>query len=79
MYGDHGPYVELDPRHVQLAAFPKVKIKGRFAYYNERRTADDAVMLYVQRKSVAKVPNPPRNGLLSVPNNRKEGYADYKP
>ena len=36
-------------------------------------------MLYVQRKSLAKVPNPPRNGLLSVPNNRKEGYADYKP
>ena len=36
-------------------------------------------MVYVQKKSVKGVPNPPRKGRLSVFNNRSEGYADYKP
>ena len=35
-------------------------------------------MLYVQKKSVRGVQNPPK-GELSVKNNRAEGYADYKP
>ena len=31
VYGDHGPYVELDQEHVCFENFPKSKTKTRFA------------------------------------------------
>ena len=79
VYGDHGPYVEFDKQHIDFSKWPNVKKKSDFAYYDERFTEDKKIMLYVQKKSVEKVPNPLRKGKFSVFNNRAEGYADYKP
>ena len=79
VYGDHGPYFEFDEKHIGFSEFPNIKIKSQSAYYDERFTEDKLIMLYVQKRSVKGVPNPPRKGKLSVFNNRSEGYADYKP
>jgi len=79
VYGDHGPYVEFEEHHLDMSEWPKVKEKSRNAFYDERFTKDGKIMLYVQKKSVKNVPNPPRKGYFSSFNNRAEGYADYKP
>lgn len=78
VYGDHGPYIEFSPNQVNMEAFPQVKKKGSKAWYDEGRTADGSVKLYMQKRDVSTLPNPPK-GKYSAKNNRTEGYADYKP
>lgn len=75
VYGDHGPYIEFAPSQVRLEGWD-IRRKGDNAWYDEARL--DGVMLYLQKKTVATLPNPPA-GPNSVRNNRPEGYADYKP
>jgi hypothetical protein len=50
VYGDHGPYVEFEERHLEMQNWPRIKEKGKNAFYDERFTEDGKVMLYVQRK-----------------------------
>jgi len=78
VYGDHGPYIELDPKRIQVEAWTVKKMKSPLAYYQELWPKDGSnVMLYVQKRTVANLPNPPK-GRWSVWNNRAKGYADYK-
>lgn len=79
VYGDHGPYIEMTKEQVKsiiVAANWILKAKGDKAWYDEY-TSKDGVMLYIQKKDVSMLPNPPA-GVRSSRNNRKEGYADYK-
>ena len=78
VYGDHGPYVEFNEDQIIFRNLPKTRKKSIHSFYDERFTKDGEVMLYVQKKSVKGVQNPPK-GELSVNNNRAEGYADNKP
>lgn len=75
VYGDHGPYIEFAANQVSLTDWD-IRRKGETSWYDEARL--DGVMLYLQKKTVATLPNPPA-GPNSVRNNRPEGYADYKP
>ena len=75
VYGDHGPYIEFAANQVSLTDWD-IRRKGETSWYDEARL--DGVMLYLQKKTVATLPNPPA-GANSVRNNRPEGYADYKP
>ena len=78
VYGDHGPYIEFDDRHLIHENWKIRKIKGARAWYDECEPIDGSrVTLYVQKKPVTMLPNPPK-GKYSARNNRKEGYADYK-
>lgn len=77
VFGDHGPYIEMNEDQINLEAVPIETKKGPRAYYNELRSKDGSTMVYYQKKTVADRPNPPR-GKYSVNLNRKEGYADYK-
>jgi uncharacterized phage-like protein YoqJ len=75
VYGDHGPYIELDAASVDLSKW-QIRQKGSQAWYDEARL--DGVMLYIQNRDVSTLPNPPA-GAKSTRNNRPEGYADYQP
>jgi len=75
VYGDHGPYIEFDAASVDLGKWD-IRKKGSQAWYDEARL--DGVMVYIQKRDVSTLPNPPA-GKRSTRNNRKEGYADYKP
>ena len=78
VYGDHGPYIELEERHLEDGAWYKARDKHPESYYDELWPVDGSgVMLYVQKKTVADLPNPPA-GKWSTRNNRPEGYADYQ-
>lgn len=76
VYGDHGPYVEFSVNHVISEAFPNIMVKPPSSYYDECFTADGETMLYAQKRTVKKKPNPPK-GRWSVANNCREGYANY--
>ena len=78
VYGDHGPYVEFNKDQIIFESVPKYRKKSEHAFYGERFTSNQEVMLYEQKRSVKGVQNPPK-GKLSVKNNRAEGYVDYKP
>ena len=78
VYGDHGPYFEFDESQIIFKNFKWFKKKSSLAFYDERYTENRHVKLYEQKKSVNRVPNPPR-GAFSKRNNRPEGYADYLP
>ena len=78
VYGDHGPYVEFKPQHMIRAAWKNGRPKSDAAYYLECWPCDGSkCLLYVQKRTVAHLPNPP-SGQYSCNNNRPEGYADYK-
>ena len=78
VYGDHGPYIELRPDDIVRSAWKVGRKKSDQAYYQECYPKDGSnVKLYVQKRTVANLPNPPA-GKWSVKNNRKEGYADYR-
>jgi len=82
LYGDHGDYFELLDKHINWSLFTEHKLKGPGRHYHEHRTkdreAEGSVQLYDQFNTVADEPNPPP-GPKSQDNNRKEGYADYRP
>lgn len=76
VYGDHGPYIELDKLQIEWNSFPIYKKKSQYAWYDEYYTKDKTVMLYDQKKDVKGLKNPPK-GAYSSNNNRTNGYADY--
>lgn len=77
VYGDHGPYVEFDKDQIM---WPILKCtRSGIGYYDKFYTSD-GVLVYLQRATVAKLKNPPKDGKLGVvAGNRDEGYADYVP
>ena len=76
LFGDHGPYVEFEPRHLARASFAAGPAKSS-PWYNEFYSAGSKAKLYEQLRTVASQPNPPKDGYYWVANNRPEGYADY--
>lgn len=76
LLGDHGPYFELEKRHLNLAAFNAYPPRP-LVHYIEHLSASGA-KLYEQLRTVAERPNPPKEGRFWVANDRPEGYADYK-
>lgn len=77
VYGDHGPYVEFLRTQILWLSF-ECKRSG-VGWYDDYRTTDGCdCKLYLQRKSVRDLPNPPA-GPFSFENNCTEGYADYRP
>lgn len=74
VYGDGGAYVELEQDTILFENLNQER--GGMGYYDKFYT-EDRVLVYKQRVSVEKLPNPPK-GKHSVNNNCKEGYADYK-
>ena len=74
VYGDHGPYIEMQEDMVVMGGL-KMKFKHEKAWYDEGYR--DGVKLYFQNKKVNMLPNPPA-GKYSFRGNRKEGYADYR-
>lgn len=78
VYGDHGPYIEFLPSQMVRDAWRLSAKKGPMAWYDECQPKDGAnCKLYVQKRDVKMLPNPPR-GKYSANNNRRNGYADYR-
>eukprot|EP00971_Amphidinium_carterae_P266851 5293319-Amphidinium_carterae.1 len=71
VYGDHGPYVELDPQNIVWETFPCYVPRPESCYFDEYWTADGSTMLYSQKRTVRNKPNPP-SGPWAVHNNRSE-------
>ena len=76
LLGDHGPYFELERRHLRLEAFAAEPPK-ELLHYIERYSASGA-KLYEQLRTVESRPNPPKEGRYWCANDRPEGYADYR-
>lgn len=78
VYGDHGPYLEFLPNQMVREAWRLSVKKGPQAWYDECQPKDGSnCKLYVQKRDVKMLRNPPR-GRYSVNNNRLGGYADYR-
>ena len=78
VYGDHGPYIEFLPKHMIRENWKRSVTKGPQAWYDECQPVDgSSCKLYVQKRDVKRLANPPR-GKYSCNNNRAEGYADYR-
>ena len=78
VYGDHGPYLEFLESHICSAYWKLTKQKGSYSWYDEARPRDGSnILLYIQKRDVKMLHNPPA-GKYSVRNNRRDGYADYK-
>jgi hypothetical protein len=76
VFGDHGPYIEFELEQVKFD-FWACDRQG-IGYFNKFYPRDGSgIMMYAQRMSVNKLPNPPK-GKFSFRGNRKEGYADYR-
>jgi len=76
VFGDHGPYIEFDVYQINFDNWYTQRTGiGYFDKYITR--GSPSIMMYGQRQSVNKLPNPPK-GKRSFRGNRKEGYADYK-
>jgi len=77
LLGDHGPYFELERRHLRLEAFEQ---PTELEHYIERYSPAHA-KLYEQLRDVSDRSNPPKEGRYWVANNRtaaQGGYADYR-
>lgn len=88
VYGDHGPYVEFERKHILCPLKPKFgkmpeelppEDSVSFYYFWLEPCAHPGSKIYWQIKPVTDRPNAPRrdDGRPSA-FNRKEGYADYK-
>jgi hypothetical protein len=76
VYGDHGPYIEMDRNTVYWKNFDCER-KG-IGYY-DKWFSPDRVMLYDQLKTVSLLRNPPQDGKTGTARNNVEGgYADYR-
>lgn len=78
VFGDHGPYLEFERRHIRVVLKQKFgKPLPADAYYEWLEPVDGSgVKVYDQRRDVKNLPNPPAGGFRG---NRVEGYADYRP
>jgi hypothetical protein len=76
VFGDHGPYIEFSIYQVNFDNWFSERLG--LGYYDKFYPRDESrILMYAQRKTVEKLPNPPK-GKRSFRGNRKEGYADYK-
>lgn len=78
VYGDHGPYIEFKESQICWPMFTHHVLKGPGRVHFEHINSDGSVKLYDQFKAVDNQPNPPP-GVYATPNNRPDGYADYRP
>ena len=89
VYGDHGPYIEFDKRHilcqlkskfnnqVDLDNLPDLDFK--YYYYWLFPKDHPACKVYLQIKPVTDLPNAPKRADGKKSSfKRKEGYADYR-
>ena len=77
LFGDHGPYVEMDPEQVNWSSFHIHRNSHPKRHYDAWYTTVGTIKLYVQLRTVANKLNPPR-GFWSAYHDRPGGYADYK-
>jgi hypothetical protein len=78
VYGDHGPYVEFERKHIKAVLMPKFAgedIDPARYYEWLYPTCDPTMKVYDQKRDVKKMKNPPEGGFRG---NRAEGYADYE-
>jgi len=76
VFGDHGPYIEFSIYQLNMDNWFSER-KG-IGYFDKFYPRDESrILMYAQRRTVEKLPNPPK-GKRSFRGNRKEGYADYK-
>lgn len=89
VYGDHGPYLEFEHKHIKCRLFSKFgksfkhdDLPGsecKYYYCWLFPYGDENTKVYLQIKPVNNLPNAPkRNDGKQSSFNRKEGYADYK-
>ena len=78
VYGDHGPYIEFDRKHIKCLLIRKfARDCPPKAYYEWLMPSGEPdVKVYDQKRDVKHLKNPPYGGFIGF---RKEGYADYKP
>ncbi len=89
VYGDHGPYIEFTKNQIVSKMYSKYgnnidydnlpDINYKYYYFWLYPYGYENIKIYLQIKSVAKLPNAPKrqDGKRSA-FNRLEGYADYK-
>lgn len=76
VFGDHGPYIEFHAEQIEFDNWTSTR-QG-YGYFDKYIPRDNSgILMYAQRMSVKKLPNPPK-GKFSFRGNRKEGYADYQ-
>ncbi len=90
VYGDHGPYIEFEERHMLRALVDKFgrpatrpyqlpSLENAKFYYYWLAPTSTTLKVYLQIKPVSDLPNsPPRKDGKYCKYNRTEGYADYK-
>jgi hypothetical protein len=59
LLGDHGPYFELSLAQVEIDSFAAGEAEKE--HYTEK-FSEEGAKLYVQKKTVADRPNPPKEG-----------------
>lgn len=89
VYGDHGPYIEFDKKHIKHKLRSKFNnsvdynnlpgLDHKYYYFWLYPEGNPEIKVYLQIKPVHNLPNAPRreDGMKSN-FNRVEGYADYK-
>lgn len=88
VYGDHGPYLEFEQRHLQCKlksiynqGFDPNNLpeNSKFYYYWLTPEMGVGIKIYLQIKSVSDLPNAPKRADGEESKfNRAEGYADYR-
>lgn len=89
VYGDHGPYLEFNRKHIVSKMFSKYGnvinfndlpgLDFKYYYFWLYPKNNEDIKVYLQVKPVINLPNAPKR-LDKKPSsfNRAEGYADYK-
>lgn len=88
VYGDHGPYIEFDHKHIKQELVSKFHNKidinnlptdSKIYYYWLHPVNHPELKVYLQIKPVSNLPNAPnRSDGKRSKFNRVEGYADYR-
>lgn len=78
VYGDHGPYVEFERKHIKISLLKKFNLPDPADIYYVWLLPSDGsnLKVYDQKRDVKHLKNPPMGGFCG---NRSEGYADYVP
>lgn len=77
VYGDHGPYVEFRREQIRCTLQRKFDRDPPSGAYYEwlYPVGEPSVKVYLQRRAVKWLDNPPAGGFMG---NRRDGYADYR-
>jgi hypothetical protein len=81
VYGDHGPYIEFEPRHIKATLRKKFDrpLPARCFYEWLEPTDGSGTKVYDQKREVKNLRNPPPNADgTRFRGERTEGYADYR-